>query len=106
MTVESALMWIAIAVVTVMSAARITRLVTFDAFPPAAWVRAKFDDLTEENDWSLLVHCGYCFSFWATLAVALWGYFSGWHTAWWLTNSILGGSYLAAIVMAADKDGD
>lgn len=106
MTIEAALLWLAIALVSVFSAARITRLVTYDAFPPSAWVRAKFDDLTNENDWSLLVHCGYCFSFWATIAVVLSGYFSGWHTAWWLTNSILGGSYLAAIVMAADKDGD
>lgn len=106
MTVEAALLWVAIAFVTVMSAARVTRLITYDAFPPSAWLRAKYDDLTNENEWSLLVHCGYCFSFWATLAIAVWGYFSGWHTAWWLTNSILGGSYLAAIVMAADKDGD
>lgn len=100
--------WVAVALVAITSAARITRLVTHDAFPPAVWVRMKWDDLTtskgKPSGWNLLLHCAYCFSFWATVAVVAWGYLSDFDTAWWIVNSIFGGSYLAAIVMVHDGD--
>lgn len=104
MTAQDVLLWVAIALVTIASTARITRLVTIDAFPPAAWLRSKLDDLTNENEWSLLWHCPYCFSFWTMIVITAWGYFSGWDTAWWLTNSIFGGSYLAAILVTFDGE--
>lgn len=100
--------WVAVALVAITSAARITRLVTHDAFPPAMWLRIKWDDLTtskgKPNGWNLLMHCAYCFSFWATVAVVLSGYLSDWHPIWWLVNSCFGAAYLAAILMV--KDGD
>src|ERR1044072_6033248 len=96
--------WVAIAVVTVMSAARITRLITYDDFPPAMWVRDAWDRLTDNGPWALLFHCPYCMGFWVTIGVTLWGWLSGWHTAWWVTNSICGASYCAAIVMVHDGD--
>lgn len=100
--------WIAVALVTVTSSARLTRLATVDKFPPMVWFRDKFADFTDggprRRGWQLLMFCGYCFSFWATLAVVLTGYYSDWHEAWWVVNSILGGSYLAAILMAHDGD--
>lgn len=97
--------WVAVAVVTVLSAARLTRLATVDRFPPIRWIREKFENATDGSDWQLLTMCGYCFSFWATLAVVLWGYFTDFQTAWWLVNSVFGGSYVAAITMALDQDG-
>lgn len=100
--------WIAVAAVTITSSARLTRLVTWDQFPPMLWVRNKYAEFTEATPrrlgWQLLLFCGYCFSFWATLLVVLTGYFSDWHEAWWIINSIFGGSYLAAILMASDGD--
>jgi hypothetical protein len=96
--------WIAVAVVTILSSARLTRLVTWDHFPPIEWARNKYADKTDGSGWQLLAFCGYCFSFWATGAVVLAGWLSGWHEAWWLVNGILGGSYLAAIVMVHDGD--
>lgn len=96
--------WVAIAVVTITSAARITRLITFDAFPPAAWVRTIWDRLTNDGDWALLFHCPYCMSFWVTIALTWWGYAVSWDTAWWLTNSVFGGSYLAAILVTFDGE--
>lgn len=106
--------WVAVAVVTVVSASRITRLATVDKFPPARWVRDKYEDLTDGSDWQWLMFCGYCFSFWATLLVVGWADLSGvfdgepvadWMTpAWWLVNGTLAASYLAAVFMANDGD--
>jgi hypothetical protein len=96
--------WLAVTAVTVMSAARITRLLTFDEFPPMKWIRDRYDDLTGESDWNLLFHCPYCMGFWVALGVILWGYLSGFDTAWWLGNGVFAGAYLAAIVMVHDGD--
>lgn len=96
--------WVAVAIVFVTSTARITRLITWDHYPPSIWLRIKWDTITHDGPWSLLAHCGYCFSFWAGAAVLAWGYFTDWQTAWWLVNGALGGSYLAAILMANDGD--
>lgn len=100
--------WIAVAAVSITSAARLTRLATWDEFPPVAWLRNSFAEWTDKTDrrrgWQVLAFCGYCFSFWAMLAVVLAGHYSDWHEAWWIINSILGGSYLAAILMAHDGD--
>lgn len=98
--------WIAVAVVVVLSSARLTRLATYDKFPPVEWLRDKYADWTDATGWQLLAYCGYCASFWLTLIVVLSGYYSDWHTAWWLVNGSLGGSYLAAIIMTHDGDDD
>ena len=39
--------WIAVAVVTVLSSARLTRLATFDSFPPVRWLRDKYGEWTD-----------------------------------------------------------
>jgi hypothetical protein len=98
--------WIAVAVVTVMSSARLTRLATYDKFPPALWLRRVYGEWTDRHapGWGLVAFCGYCASFWLTALVLLTGYYTDWHEAWWLVNSIFGASYLAAIVMAFDGD--
>lgn len=100
--------WIAVAVVVVLSSARLTRLATYDPFPPVRWLRDLYGDWTDSHSWSrswaLLAYCGYCASFWITLAVVLSGYFSDWHVVWWLVNAVFGGSYVAAIVMVHDGD--
>lgn len=100
------LYWLTFAVVAITSAARITRLITIDAFPPAAWVRAKWDQITNENDWALLFHCPYCMSFWVTIAVIGSGLASHGHPAWWVVNGVFGASYLAAIMVRFDGDDD
>ena len=96
--------WTAVAVTSVLSAARITRLFTWDDFPPTVWLREKYKDLTNEGPWALLLYCGYCFGFWAALGVVSWGYLVQFDTAWWLVNGVLSVAYLAAIVMSFDGD--
>ena len=96
--------WIAVAVVTVLSAARLTRLATFDAFPPVEWLRDKYADATDGTKWQILAYCPWCASFWITAAVVLSGYFSEFHLIWWLVNTIFAASYVAAMVMVRDGD--
>lgn len=96
--------WVAVAIVAITASARLTRLVTVDKLPPVKWLREKYEDATDGSGWQLLTLCGYCFSFWATLAVVLSGWLSDWHTAWWIVCATLGASYLAAIMMAFDGD--
>lgn len=96
--------WIAVAVVAVASAARITRLLTIDEFPPVTFFRDRYESKTQGSDWQALAYCPFCMSFWVTIGVVLWGYFTDYQDAWWLVNGIFGGSYLAAILVK--KDGD
>ena len=100
--------WVAFAIIACLSSARITRLATHDAFPPIVWLRLKYDDLTNDGDWSLLVHCQYCFGVWAAAFVVGWAYLSGldgwWGEAWWWFNGFLSVAYMAAIMMSYDGE--
>lgn len=105
--------WVAVAATTVISASRVTRLATVDKFPPVKRVREWYEEKTDAGDWVWLVLCGYCFSFWATLGVVVWGDLAGVYDfgdyslsaqAWWFFNGIFAASYLAAVFMANDGD--
>lgn len=96
--------WVAVAITTVLSSARLTRLATYDKFPPVKWLRNWYEDKTDGTEWQLLVLCGYCMSPWLTALVILTGYYSDWHTVWWLVNGTFGASYLAATYMAHDGE--
>lgn len=104
--------WIAVAVVTVVSASRLTRLAVADDFPPVQFFRDRLYDALDRGErlrqWQIITWCGYCASFWITSAVVAWGYLTDWQTAWWLVNGAFAASYLAAILMAndGDKSGD
>lgn len=112
--------WIAVVLIIITAAARITRLVVADKFPPMKWLRTQYEDAVDGSGWEWLTMCGYCFSFWSTLGVVLWadlaGVFDGspafgWtgdlSIPWWfIINGTLGASYLAAILMANDGDGE
>lgn len=98
--------WLFVAIVTITSSARITRLVAVDSFPPIVRFRMGWDRLTNDGEWSILFHCLYCFSFWATALVIGTGIWSDFHPAWWIVNSIFGASYLAAYVVRFDGDDD
>lgn len=95
--------WIAVAVITIVSSARLTRLLTVDEFPPTKWLRNKYHAAVGD-DWGLLMFCGYCASFWITAGIALWGWAVDFDEPWFLVNGILAASYLAAMTMARDGD--
>lgn len=106
--------WAAVALTTIVSASRLTRLATWDEFPPVKWLRNKYAAVTDGSDWQVLAFCGYCASFWITAFVVGWGWLAGVYTdspetsvsgnVWWIINGVLATSYLAAILMAHDGD--
>jgi hypothetical protein len=112
--------WVAAAVLSVVTTARITRLIVFDVYPPSIWLRDKWDELTgwrDENGslvhnehgdvvgpWTPLLHCGYCAGMYISPVVVLSGWLSGWHTAWWIVCSIFTAAYLGAVFMAFDGE--
>lgn len=109
--------WVAVVVATVISASRITRLVTVDKFPPVRAVRDWYEDRTDGTGWQWLTLCGYCFSFWAVLPIVAWGLLAGVYdsspsgygdnayVAWWVFNGIFAMTYLAGVFMAYDGSG-
>lgn len=110
--------WIAVVLTTVVASARITRLLTFDKFPPIKAVRTWYEDKTDGSDWQWLTLCGYCMSPWVTLVVFTLGLVAGVYgdgeqrvgddaigfIIWWLVAGWFALSYLAAMTMAHDGD--
>lgn len=109
--------WLAVTVVTIVSASRLTRLATVDKLPPVKAVRDWYEDKTDGTGWVWLTMCGYCFSFWATALVVSTGIAADVYgdplgrpenhwafLAWWTVNGTLAASYLAAVFMAFDGD--
>lgn len=97
--------WVAIAVISVVSAARITRLMTYDIFPPIKWIREKYiNAFPEGSDWATLWVCPYCFGMYSAAFVLLWGHLSHWDIYWWLFNGWMAMSYAAAVFMVHDGD--
>lgn len=97
------LLWIIAFVVGSLSAGRITRLLTQDSFPPAVWLRVKWDDKTDGNSWNVLMHCHWCLSVWVTAPIGLWAWLSNLHTSWWVFNGILAATYVAAMIVERDE---
>lgn len=94
---------LAAAAVGTLSIARLTRLVTQDSFPPSAWLRMKWDAITDDGPWSTLAHCHWCFSMWVTPPILLWGWLSSLHITWWLFNGWMAASYVAAMIVERDE---
>lgn len=105
--------WVAVALTTIIAASRLTRLLTWDKFPPTLAIREWWGDHTRGN-WQLLFFCGYCMSFWMTVFVVIAGLLCGVYEisperdnaflGWWIGAGIFAGSYLAAVFMAHDGD--
>ena len=91
------------AFVGTIAAARITRLVVADSYPPAAWIRMRWDALTHDGSWSELAHCGWCFSPYAAAVVFAPGYFLHWPTWWYVVTCWLTASYLAGWFVFHDE---
>lgn len=95
---------VAAVIVGVMSTARLTRLVTQDSYPPAAWLRAKWAQITHDGPWSELATCPYCAAPYITALVLGWGLLTDFQPAWWIVNGILGGAYAASMVVVRDGE--
>jgi hypothetical protein len=100
--------WIAVAIIAIGSAARLTRLVVHDDFPPMRWFRDWVLDKFEPSPWTLLVICPFCVSFWITLVIfglapsVVENYGEPWSILWWWVNGSLAASYVVGEVVFRD----
>jgi hypothetical protein len=102
-------------IAAVITAARLTRLIVHDAWPPTRafrrWVKAH----TSADGWQPLVTCPFCLSPWFALTDLLWGYAAGVgsststllpdaaEVSWWLVNLWLAVAYLASMLVLRDE---
>lgn len=94
------------ALVAVGGVARVTRLLTWDVYPPVAFVRRWYISKMGESDWAVLAQCAYCAAPYVAAGDLAWGYFTHWQTAWFIVNTWLTVSYAAAITVRYDGDDD
>lgn len=111
--------WVAVVLTTVLSVARLSRLLVIDKFPPVKHFRDKYENRTDGSDWQWLAMCAFCMAPWVTLVIGGWGlladvYGSGdtivgndapWFMLWWAFNGWLAISYLAGSYVARDGSG-
>lgn len=97
-------------IVAVVGAARLTRVLTIDDYPPSIAVRMWWDRITNDGPWSKLVHCPWCFGPWAMLAALLSFLASPIHPAlgwaWWLFWGWLALSYWTSQYVYFDQGRD
>jgi hypothetical protein len=102
-------LWVAAAAVGVIGAARLTRIITHDSYPPARavrewWVRITWDkQANTEGRWGLLATCHWCASPYVFALVLLSAWATDLHWGWWLFWGWLAGSYLTAMVVERDE---
>lgn len=97
-------------IVSVFAVGRITRLVTYDVYPPTKWIRDKWDAKTGESGWNELLHCPYCFAPYVSLFVVPpfavgvfgWDVLTTFLGLWWVGCSTLAVAYVAASFVASD----
>lgn len=93
------------AVVGIIAAARITRLVVVDDYPLIVKARIAWDNKVR-GMWNKLLHCHWCFAPWATLVVGALAYACDqWGVAyvWFIVFGWLAASYLASMVVQFDE---
>lgn len=104
--------WAAIlaVIVGVVGAGRLTRVITYDDYPPAIAIRMWWGRITKYGAWEKLVHCPWCMGPWifaaalASFAVSFTHPALGW--AWWLFWGWLAGSYWTSQYVHFDQGRD
>jgi hypothetical protein len=93
--------------VAILGVGRLSRLITYDLWPPAMAVRDWWDNLTKHGEWSKLIHCQWCLTPWLMLVCLLTfaaGLLVAWALiAWFAFWGWLALSYLASMVVARDE---
>lgn len=96
------------AAVAIVGVGRLNRLVTYDDYPPAIWLRTKWAAITKGSLWGKIAFCLWCFSPYAA------GFAVGWLVlgllvsqwivlAWWIFFGWLTVAYLASILTYFDE---
>jgi hypothetical protein len=86
------------------SAARVTRLITQDTYPPVVWLRTWWAGVTNDGPWEKLVTCPWCAAPYITAIILTWGLLTNFQPAWWIVNGWLCAAYLAAMWVIRDGE--
>lgn len=109
--------WAAVVLTTVLSVARLSRLLVIDKFPPIKHFRDKYEERTDGTGWQWLALCAFCMAPWVALLVMGWGMLAGVYPGveagqgdtakflWWSFNGWMAVSYLAGSYVARDGSG-
>lgn len=93
-------------VVAILGAARLTRLIVHDTFPPIVAMRIWYLDHVSE-EWGKLVECHWCMGPWMTLIAILTWLPTFWHPAvafaWWIFYGWMAMSYLVSQYVHFDE---
>lgn len=98
--------WLAAAVVAIVSVGRTARLLVWDDFPPVAWLRFRFFVKVGDSPWRKLAECAFCQAPYLSAGMVAWMWLSDLHWTWWLINGWWSMSYLAAILVSYDQPED
>ena len=102
MAAKDPLTLIAAAGVGVVAAARATRLVTKDHWPPMAFVRRKYVEATAGTEWSVLAECPFCVAPYVVAADLAWALRSDLDKKWWIANGWFAAAYAASWIVVRD----
>jgi hypothetical protein len=91
------------AITLVLATGRFSRLLIFDDFPPAIWLREGWFAFWGENATGKLLACPWCLTPWLVLVNLTWAYLSDLAWWWWAPNLWFALSYAASIVIAYDE---
>jgi uncharacterized iron-regulated membrane protein len=106
LTGDNLLPWVALIVVAVLGVGRLSRLITYDDYPPTIAIRARWAAITHDGGWSKLASCFWCLTPWLMLVAGVWfwlGYGTWAEAAWWVFFGWLAISYLTSMVVARDE---
>lgn len=115
--VEQPLVLLLAVLVIVLGVGRLSRVVTWDSYPPAIAIRERWLHLTgeyieetkawEPGPWTKLLTCFWCFTPWLMLLAGGWfvlGLYVVWVAwIWWAFWSWLALSYVASMILARDE---
>jgi hypothetical protein len=99
------LVWVAFALVLVFGVARLGRIITYDDYPPAEWVRGKWLALVGDN-WGSLFTCPWCMNPYLVAISIAWAYFSDLHWSWWVFWGWMAAAQVASSISAYDEPAD
>lgn len=94
--------WVAFAVVLALGISRLGRILTYDDYPPAEWVRMRWIALVGEK-WGKLAICHWCLNPWLAALSIAWAYFSGYHWTWWAFFGVMATAQVASTITAYDE---
>jgi hypothetical protein len=104
--------WLIVAavLVAVFGVGRLSRIITYDDFPPSVAVRIWWSKVTHDGGWAKLAHCFWCATPWIMLGSMGWfalGFVLTWVAwAWWLFWGWLALSYITSIIIGRDEPRD